>query len=67
MSGASLGSALPDLTKINLSRVKHASGNNSHTIDAISNGQNRKASPEALALMMANIKKNDNMGSSNSS
>lgn len=67
MSGASLGSVLPDLQKINLNRVKGAQSNNSQTIDASSNAKLRKASPEALALMMANIKKNDGMASSNSS
>ena len=56
MSGASLGNTLPDLQKINLSRIK-GGANNSQTIDTSSNGKLRKASPEALALMMANMKK----------
>ena len=41
MSGVSLGSALPDLQKINLNRVKGA--NNSQTIDNSSNGKLRNA------------------------
>ena len=70
MSGVSLGSGagLPDLQKINLNRVAKGANNSHQTIDNTSSGGGklRKASPEALALMMANIKKND-PGTSHSS
>ena len=67
LSGGSLGTkALPELKKnsVNLNRVLAAQG--SAGSDGGSNQRLMKASPEALALMMANMKKND-ASSANSS
>ncbi len=67
MSG---GSGLPDLKKINRSINRGAAnnlssaGSGNKTFD--SNQKLRKASPEALALMMANKKKNDSTSQSSS-
>ncbi len=67
MSG---GSGLPDLKKINRSLNRGAAnnlssaGSGNKTFD--SNQKLRKASPEALALMMANKKKNDSTSQSSS-
>ena len=61
LSGGSLGAkALPELKKnsVNLNRVLGVGAQGSAGSDG-SNQRLRKASPEALALMMANIKKND--------
>ena len=72
LSGGS-GSVLPDLKKINNRNMNsrpsntsglQSSGGHSATLDSTS--KLRKASPEALALMMANKKKNDATSQSSS-
>jgi len=58
MSGGSLGMRqLPDLKKVHSGARQ--GGNQTIQIDPSQNQKLRKASPEALALMMANMKKNN--------